>query len=75
MNEYTADAVVNRDEPIPVVSFDSQNSSQSKLDKAKSLISGLRHTGHGSEGDAQSGWSIQDRLFSKYVDRHDTLLL
>ncbi|KUL86024.1 hypothetical protein ZTR_06505 [Talaromyces verruculosus] len=69
MNDYTADAVVNRDEAIPVVSFDSQNSSQSKMDRAKSHIPGLRHTGHGSEGDAQSGWSIQDRLFSKLLQQ------
>ena len=65
MNDTTADAVVNRDERIPVISFDGQNSSQSKLDKAKSRISGLRHAGHSSEGGAQTGWSIQDRLFSK----------
>ncbi|KAE8557001.1 Peroxisome size and maintenance regulator [Talaromyces marneffei ATCC 18224] len=69
MNDYTPDAVVNRDEAIPVVSFDIDNSSQSKTDKAKSHIPGLRHAGQSSESDGQSGWSIQDRLFSKLLQQ------
>ncbi|EED19727.1 integral peroxisomal membrane peroxin, putative [Talaromyces stipitatus ATCC 10500] len=71
MTDYTADAdaVANRDEPIPVVSFNSQTSTQSRLDKAKSRIPGFRHSNHGSEGDAPSGWSIQDRLFSKLLEQ------
>lgn len=69
MDEYTADAYANRDEAIPVLSFDNENSqashTKSKLERLKAHVPLGRHAGSESESEGQSGWSIQDRLFAK----------
>lgn len=58
MDEYTNNAIVNRNEPIPVISPPDGDS----VDSSKSHA---RHQ-HKRSGSA-SGRSIQDRLFTKYA--------
>ena len=74
MDEYTADAFVNREEPIPVfpVSGSDNPSSdpKSKRDRLKESLTvskdklkeKLHDTGSGSK---EYGYSLQDRLFAK----------
>lgn len=74
MNEYTADAFVNRDEPIPVFAVPGSDSPSSdpkgKRERLKESLSGskdklkekLHETGSGSK---DYGYSLQDRLFAK----------
>ncbi len=74
MDELTADAFVNRDEPIPVIAV-SGNETQSsdtkgKRERLKESLSNsnlrlkdkLHDAGSGSK---EYGYSLQDRLFAK----------
>lgn len=77
MDDFTADAFVNRDEPIPVIAIEalSGNDAQSqdtkgKRAKVKEALGGtssklkdkLHEAGSGSK---DYGYSLQDRLFTK----------
>ena len=74
MDEYTADAFVNREEPIPVFpvlgSDNSSSDPKGKRDRLKESLTGskeklkekLHETGSGSK---EYGYSLQDRLFAK----------
>ena len=74
MDEYTADAFVNREEPIPVFSVPGSHNPSSdpkgKRDRLKESLAGskdklkekLHDTGSGSK---EYGYSLQDRLFAK----------
>lgn len=57
MDDYTNNAVVNRNEPIPVMSPPDTESNNSSKNHAP-----YQHQRSGS-----SGRSIQDRLFTKYA--------
>jgi hypothetical protein len=85
MDEYTADAFANRDEPIPlftVTSSDvgsaSDSEKTSKRDRLRKSASKMRAVAQdlGAERLQNNGTSsIQDRLFAKYMlpsGRHDT---
>ena len=74
MDEYTADAFVNREEPVPVFpvlgSDNSSSDPKGKRDRLKESLAGskeklkekLHETGSGSK---EYGYSLQDRLFAK----------
>lgn len=74
MEDYTADALVNREEPIPVIAISGSDSPSSdpkgKRDRLKESLSGskeklkekLHDAGSGSK---DYGYSLQDRLFAK----------
>ena len=74
MDEYTKDALVNRDEPIPVIAFPSGDGPSSdpkgKRERLKESLNSskdklkdkLQDTGSGSK---EYGYSLQDRLFAK----------
>ena len=74
MEEFTADAFVNREEPIPVIALSGNDSPSSdpkgKRDRLKDSLSGskdklkekLQDTSSGSK---EYGYSLQDRLFAK----------
>ena len=74
MDEYTADAFVNREEPIPVFPVSGSDNPSSdpkgKRDRLKETLTGskdklkekLHDTGSGSK---EYGYSLQDRLFAK----------
>ena len=77
MDEYTADAFANRDEPVPAIavsggldlgdgSSDNNDHSDSKRERLKKQLSGsrLKEKMH-DVGKHESGASLQDRLFSK----------
>lgn len=72
MEEYTADAFANRDEPVPALPFGNQDSTSSRPSKREKLKAkfGVNQNGKGSDENNdrsnQSGLSIQDRLFSRY---------
>lgn len=72
MDECTAEAFVNRDEPVPQLtvpgSDGTSSDADSKLNRLKGVISGSRlkekiHDASASRSD--SGHSLQDRLFTK----------
>lgn len=77
MDEFTADAFVNRDDPIPVISFDinddlsdesgpatPQRTRDKLLQHGKNLKDNLRN----AQGKvSETGSSMQDRLLEKYV--------
>lgn len=78
MDEFTADAFVNRDDPVPVISLDragefsgdegemevgSNDGKKKHLSKSNIKDKFRKATGKSSE----SGTSIQDRLLEKYV--------
>ena len=81
MDEYTADALVNRDEPIPAISVSRDNvptrdngtpssdpEHQRRRDRFKHLsASNLKDQIHdvATGGKSESGASLQDRLFAK----------
>lgn len=72
MDEYTAEAFVNRDEPIPTISIpgnedDAGGKPQGKLDRLKdSTASKLKDKVQDiSSTDKKYGYSLQDRLFTK----------
>ena len=75
MDEYTADALVNRQEPIPVIALSGSDSPSSdpkgKRDRLKESLTGSKDklkeklydaTGSGSK---EYGYSLQDRFFAK----------
>ncbi len=77
MDDFTADAFVNRDEPLPIIAVEavSGNDAQSsdtkgKREKVKEVLGGtssklkdkLHEAGSGSK---DYGYSLQDRLFTK----------
>ena len=74
MDEFTADAFVNRDEPIPVIAVSGNETPSSdgkgKRERLKESLSGtnaklkdkLQDAGSGSK---EYGYSLQDRLFTK----------
>ena len=74
MDEYTADAFVNREEPVPVfpvLGSDTPSSDpKGKRDRLKESLTSskdklkekLHETGSGSK---EYGYSLQDRLFAK----------
>lgn len=74
MDEYTADAFVNRDEPIPVIALSGNDVPSSdpkgKRERLKESLSGSSSRlkeklyEHGS-GSKEYGYSLQDRLFTK----------
>lgn len=75
MDEYTADAFANRDEPIPAISTsgttDTQPPDASKgkrerlKDTSKDKLKNKLHVEDGSSGSNVHGYSLQDRLFTK----------
>lgn len=74
MDEFTADAFVNRDEPIPVLAIpgsDSQSSEpKGKRDRLKEALSNKTARAKDKLQDSTSsnkeyGYSLQDRLFTK----------
>lgn len=75
MDEYTADAFVNREDPIPVLAISGSDSPSSdpkgKRERLKESLSGSKdklkeklHDAAGS-GSKDYGYSLQDRLFAK----------
>lgn len=78
MDEFTVDAFVNRDDPIPVISFDQaddlsdeaevpstpERKGDKLLQHGKNLKENLRNA-HGKV--SETGSSMQDRLLEKYV--------
>ena len=74
MDEYTADAIVNREEPMPVIGISGSNTPSSdpkgKRERLKESLGGskdklkekLQDVGSGSK---DYGYSLQDRLFAK----------
>jgi hypothetical protein len=77
MDDFTADALVNRDEPVPIIAVEavSGNDAQSsdtkgKRERVKEVLGGtssklkdkLHEAGSGSK---DYGYSLQDRLFTK----------
>ena len=77
MDEHTADAFVNRDEPIPSLSFPGTSNtpppdfSKRKRERFKDSISGttskLKEKAQdiGSQGNKDYGYSLQERLLTK----------
>jgi hypothetical protein len=77
MDEFTVDAFVNRDDPIPVISFDINNdlsdeseplpsSPERKRDKLLQHGKNLKDNFKGVQGKAsETGSSMQDRLLEK----------
>ena len=75
MQEYTADALVNREEPIPIIAISGSDSPSSdpkgKRERLKESLSGSKdrlkeklHDATGS-GSKDYGYSLQDRLFAR----------
>ncbi len=82
MDEFTVDAFVNRDDPIPVISFDrageySEDEGEMEVDSNDDKRRGLKsHLSKPNITDrfrkatgktSESGKSLQDRLLEKYV--------
>ena len=73
MDEYTADAFANREEPIPVIAVGNDGLPSDHKGKRERLKESLGGTSsklkdklheHGS-GSKEYGYSLQDRLFTK----------
>ena len=87
MEEVTADAFVNRDEPIPVIVFDSaedisdeaawssadgRTTSSRKRDRLKMHASNVRDNVKKAQGKAsEAGSGIQDRLLERCANGRD----
>jgi hypothetical protein len=81
MDEFTVDAFVNRDDPVPVISLDRsgefsgddgeievESNNGKRLDLKKHLRSNIKEKFRKATGKgSESGTSIQDRLLEKYV--------
>lgn len=77
MDEFTADAFVNRDDPIPVISFDINDDlsdeaepepPERKRDKLLQHGKNLKDNFMNVQGKApETGSSMQDRLLEKHV--------
>lgn len=76
MDEYTADAFVNRNEPIPTLSAppssEPQGAQKGKRDRLKDSVSDTKsklkekaQDTLGSHSNEKYGYSLQDRLFTK----------
>ncbi len=74
MEEYTADAFANREEPIPVIALSGSDSPSSdpkgkrerlkeSLNSSKDKLKDKLH--ETSSGSKDYGYSLQDRLFAK----------
>jgi hypothetical protein len=89
MDEFTVDAFVNRDDPIPVISFDinddlsdeaesepATTEKERKRDKLLQHGKNLKDNFRNVQGKAsETGSSMQDRLLEKYVCDPSTLNL
>ena len=68
MDEYTADAFVNRGEPVPTIAVsrdpDHSTASSDENEHARSKRERLKEKLH-NVSNQESGTSLQDRLFSK----------
>ncbi|KAG7009965.1 hypothetical protein G7Y79_00001g002370 [Physcia stellaris] len=80
MDEYTADAFVNREEPVPVIAVSAdpdlsslssdKEHSESKRERLKGKLSNSRLGEKMQDANKQeSGASLQDRLFSKLMQQ------
>ena len=80
MDEYTADAFANRDEPVPLLTvtgsddgFASEAEKMRKRDKIKKSAARMKEIAqdlgveHVQRLQSSSSSSFQDRLFAKYV--------
>jgi len=73
MDEFTADAFVNRDEPIPVIVFDHDLSDEAESDGGRERKRDRlkKHTSNMKENikkrTSDTGTSLQDRLLEKYI--------
>jgi len=77
MDEFTVDAFVNRGDPIPVISFDTNEdffdepepaTPERKRDKILQHGKNLKDNFRNVQGKAsETGSSMQDRLLEKYV--------
>lgn len=77
MEGYTPEAIVNREEPVPVIAVtgkggpsnqDGPSDSKRKRDKLLSTLGGLKVKGktqYAAAGRRESGHSLQDRFFTK----------
>ena len=76
MDEFTADAFVNRDEPVPVIAIPSttdtpsSSDSKGKRERLKETLSGTtsklkEKVQETTSGNKDYGYSLQDRLFTK----------
>jgi hypothetical protein len=69
MDEFTVDAFVNRDEPIPVISFDSRDDLSDEADEPSDIErkhDRLRRHGKNIKDNVRStGTSMQDRILEK----------
>jgi hypothetical protein len=66
MDEYTAEALVNRDEPIPVISFDDASGADIAPGKRHRLKRALTHRRTVSDGQRDGpANSLQDRIFAR----------
>jgi hypothetical protein len=84
MDEYTADSFVNRDEPIPIITFDQHdyvsgdddsNGEEGRRNRIKSTSRKLKEMVQQSKGKASEGRrSMQDRLMEKYCFSIDMVL-
>lgn len=77
MDEFTADAFVNRDDPIPVISFeareyfsddgDDASDVDHKRDRIRRRGKDVKeNTKKGHQRASETGSSMQDRLLEKY---------
>jgi hypothetical protein len=83
MDEFTVDAFVNRDDPIPVISFDTNDDLSDdaelatpgrKRDKLLQHGKNLKDNFRNVQGKApETGSSMQDRLLEKFVCNPATL--
>ena len=81
MDEFTADAFVNRDEPVPIVNLESTEdlseeeyddtthvSPERKRDRLRRHAANMKGNVRKVQGkSAETGSSIQDRLLEKYI--------
>ena len=74
MDEFTVDAFVNRDEPIPVITFDPTEDlsdddpaqPERKRDRLRRHASNMKENVRKAQGKvAETGTSMQDRLLEK----------
>ena len=74
MEEYTADAFANRDEPIPVIALPGSDGTSSdpkgKRERLKESLNSSKDKlkdklQDASSGSKDYGYSLQDRLFAK----------
>ncbi|KAL8747574.1 MAG: hypothetical protein Q9190_000558 [Brigantiaea leucoxantha] len=76
MDEYTAEALVNRDEPMPVIAVSGTNSPSpdpdSKRERLKASLSTSKlkeKLQDGTKSRSETGYSLQDRLLTKLLQQ------